>query len=229
MKQLKIILLSIGVFVFTHVFTQVPGVDSSEVDYGNPSKYEIGGVRVEGVRTLDEKSLIARAGLEPGFIITIPGDDISRAIQNLWKMRLFSHIEIQVEKVLGDKVFLIIQLDELPRISKYSPGGLNKTEEEDIVEKIGYLRGAPYTDYIKKDIEGKIKDYYAEKGFMRTSIDIYAKPDTTVNNGVIVFIDVEKGPKTKIAEITFTGNENVSDRKLRKAMRDTKQKTKIDP
>lgn len=208
---------------------QVPGVDSSQVDYGSPAKYEIGGVVVSGVKTLDEQSLIARSGLLQGSEIILPGDAITRAIQNLWKMRLFSDIQILVEKIQGNQVFFIIQLDELPRITKYSPSGLSKSEEEDIVEDIGILRGAPYTEYIQKDIEGKIKDYFAEKGFLNTSTTIYAKPDTLTSNGVIVFIDVVKGPKTKIGKITITGNTQVSDRQIKRVMKDTKQKTRLDP
>ncbi|MBC8046463.1 MAG: BamA/TamA family outer membrane protein [Fimbriimonadaceae bacterium] len=228
MKIMRNIFFGIFLLSATATYSQV-GIDSSQVDYSNPQKYEIAGVTVNGVVFLDAPSLIQRSGLLIGSEITIPGDAIARAIQNLWKMRLFSTIEIQVDKILGSQVWLIIQLDELPRISKYSPGGLTKTEEEDIVEEIGFLRGAPYTDYIKKDIENKVKDYFAEKGFLGTEVIIYSKPDTAANNSVIVFIDVTKGPKTKIGEITFLGNENVSDRILRKAMRETKVKSQFNP
>jgi outer membrane protein insertion porin family len=161
--------------------------------------------------------------------IQIPGDAITRAIQNLWKMRLFSTIEIRIDKILGNDVFLTIVLDELPRISKYSPGGMTKTEEEDIVEAIGFLRGAPFTDYIKKDIENKIKDYFADKGFLNPQTNIYAKPDTAATNSVIVFFDVNKGAKTRIGNITFYGNENVSDRALRKQLRETKVRSQFNP
>ena len=63
---------------------------------------------------------------------------------------------------MGNQVFLVIQLDELPRISKYSPDGLSKAEEDDIVEKIEIVRGTPYTDFVRKDIETKIKDYFLQ-------------------------------------------------------------------
>lgn len=205
------------------------GVDSNQVDYANPKKYEIAFIDVKGVVFLDKQSLIQRSGLMEGLTITVPGDAISHAINSLWKMRLFSTIDINIDKILGDKIWLSITVDELPRISKYSPGGLSKSEEEDITDEIGQLRGAPYTDYIKKDIENKIKDYFAEKGFLGVQTTIYAKPDTSANNSVIVFFDVEKGPKTKIGEVVFLGNENLSDRMLRKAMHDTKERSQFKP
>jgi outer membrane protein insertion porin family len=37
-------------------------------------------------------------------------------------------------------------------------------------------------------------------------------------------VNIDKGDKIKIAEIDFIGNEKLSDKTLRKAMKDTKQK-----
>ncbi len=111
----------------TQGFAQL-GVDTSAVNFSQPRELEVGGIRVEGIVSLDANSLIARSGLLVGSTITIPGDEISKAIQNLWKLRLFSNVAIQAERVTGNTVFLVIQLDELPRISKYSPGGMTKAE-----------------------------------------------------------------------------------------------------
>lgn len=230
MKTIRNLFLIVLALISGVAYSQVGfGADSNAVDYSNPQKYEIAAVQVTGVTFLDPQSLIQRSGLLVGMQITMPGDVTARAIQNLWKMRLFSKVEIQIDKILGDQVWLTIALDELPRISKYGPTGLTKSEEEDVVEKIGFLRGAPYTDYIKKDIELKIKDYFSEKGFLNTRVNIYSKPDTSATNSVIVFVDVNKGPKTKIEVINFYGNENVSDRMLRKSMRETKVKSQFNP
>ncbi|HAE12790.1 MAG: BamA/TamA family outer membrane protein [Chitinophagales bacterium] len=205
------------------------GKDTTAIDFAQPKELEIAGIRVEGIVTLDERSLVARSGLFVGQMINVPGDETSRAIQNLWKLRLFSNIRIEAEKIVGNQVFLVIQLDELPRISKYSPDGLSKAEEDDIVEKIEIVRGTPYTDFVRKDIETKIKDYFADKGFLSTTVEVYAKPDTSQMNWVVMYIDVVKGPKTRISDIVFYGNEEISDRKLRATMKDTRVKTQLRP
>ena len=54
---------------------------------------EIAGIRVEGIETLDERSLVAHSGLFVGQMINVPGDETSRAIQNSLKLRLFSNIQ----------------------------------------------------------------------------------------------------------------------------------------
>jgi len=227
MKQLSIAFLcTILIGMFIPAQAQY-GVDTNAINFSQPKDYTIGGVRVEGIVTLDENSLIARSGLIIGSTIKIPGDEITKAIQNLWKLRLFSKVSIQYERITGQNIFLVIQLDELPRISKYSPGGMSKAEEEDIVEKIDIVRGTPYTDFVKKDIEVKIKEYFADKGFLNTTVDIFVKPDTTKANWVVLYFDVEKGAKTKISDIYFLGNEALSDSRLRGVMKDTKMKTTV--
>lgn len=227
MKQLSIAFLcTILIGMFIPAQAQY-GVDTNAINFSQPKDYTIGGVRVEGIVTLDENSLIARSGLIIGSTIKIPGDEITKAIQNLWKLRLFSKVSIQYERITGQNIFLVIQLDELPRISKYSPGGMSKAEEEDIVEKIDIVRGTPYTDFVKKDIEVKIKEYFADKGFLNTTVDIFVKPDTTKANWVVLYFDVNKGAKTKISDIYFLGNEALSDSRLRGVMKDTKMKTTV--
>ncbi|MBK6729466.1 MAG: BamA/TamA family outer membrane protein [Bacteroidetes bacterium] len=228
MRGLQGILLFISFFICANSFAQNYGIDPNQIDFGKQKQYDIAGIRIEGIKSLDEPSLIARSGLFIGSTINIPGDEISNAIENLWKLRLFSNVQIEVEKFSGNDAFLIIRLDELPRISRYSPGGLTKGEEEDIVEKIDIVRGTPYTEFVKRDIESKVKDYFADKGFLAVTIDIFEKPDTLQKGWVILFLDIDKGPKTKIGNITFYNNTVYSDRQLKGAMKDTKTKTYVD-
>lgn len=226
--QLRSFILSICICISVNVFAQVPGFDPDQIDFGKQQQYDIAAIRIEGIKTLDEPSLIARSGLFIGSRINIPGDEISRAIENLWKLRLFSNVQIEVEKFSGNDAFLVIRLDELPRISRYSPGGLTKGEEEDIVEKIDIVRGTPYTEFVKRDIESKINDYFADKGFLAVKTNIYQKPDTLQKGWVILYLDIDKGPKTKIGNIYFYNNTVFSDRELRGAMKDTKTKSYVD-
>ena len=235
MKQLAGIFFLILISLFSSPAKAqiVAGEDSSQMDYANPQQYEIKDIRQsEDTRlvTLDWKSLVARTGLQPGQTISIPGDAITKAIQNLWKLRLFSDVEIYAIKIEGKYITLGIRLQELPRISSYSPSGLSKSEFEDIQKRVDIVGGVtPYNDYIKKSIESTVKEYFADKGYLRTTVEVYAKPDTARNNSVILFFDVTKGPKVKIDEITFNGNEEISDRVLKHRMKDTKERFQINP
>ena len=74
-------------------------------------EYTIAGITVSGTRFLDNDLLITVTGLSVGDKIRIPTDEkITRAIRNLWKQELFSDISITATKIVGDKVFLNIEI-----------------------------------------------------------------------------------------------------------------------
>ena len=209
------------------------GIDSNSVDYTNPKKYTIAATpQVFGLqsRNIDVNSLVVRCGLSAGTVVTVPGEDIADAIKSLWKMRLFSQVEITVDKILGDQIFLNINVTELPRISMIGFSGTSKSDDDDLREKINILHDVtPYAEFTRVNIENIVRDYYAEKGFLNAKVDVYGKPDTTKGNSVVVNIDVIKGPKVKIDKITINGNKEIADRNLLHQMKDTKMKTQVHP
>jgi outer membrane protein insertion porin family len=73
----------------------------------------------------------------------------------------------------------------------------------------------------------KIKKYYAEKGYLNAEVDVQVKNDTILKNSVNLIFTIDRKKKVKVREITFEGNDNISSRKLKKAMKDTKQKKGI--
>ena len=60
---------------------------NSEIDYSTPKDYEIGGITIKGTQHLNDNALITISGLTVGENIKIPGENISKAINKLWKQR----------------------------------------------------------------------------------------------------------------------------------------------
>lgn len=211
------------------------GVDTNQVDYQVTKTYEIGGIKVYGNGAIKEAVVLARTGLRVGDQVDIPGEAVSNAIRQLWRTNLFSQVEISIDKIFGKIVFLRIDLQERPRLSRYFLRGIKhneyydlpSSEVEDLREKIRLVRGDPVTEYDKSRITTIIKRHYVEKGFLNTTVDFTMKDDTAATNSLIVYIDVRKGKKVKIEGIEFIGNEAVSDGKLRSIMKDTKQRTQF--
>ena len=88
MNKLKQFFLNLSLLCFAAIsFAQ-------DLDYNNPKQYEIGGIRVEGTEHLDKKVLISLSGMRVGDIITIPGQEISSAVKNLWEQHLFTDVTI---------------------------------------------------------------------------------------------------------------------------------------
>jgi outer membrane protein insertion porin family len=205
------------------------GLDSNSAPYGTPRDYTIAATEVRGLSTLDEKGLITRSGLEPGKVISLPGDATANAIKNLWKLKLFSDISISIERVVGDQVFLVIETRELPRVSKFSLSGVKKGESDDLRERIALIRGTPYKDHVRQNIINQVQSYYGDKGFIKASAEVIERADTLGSNNIILDIAVDKGPKVRIDRIAILGNEALDDGTVRRKMKDTKEKFRFDP
>src|SRR6056300_437789 len=99
-----------------------------EIDYQKPKEYIIGGLSVKGTITMDPNLLAYISGLSLNDKVKIPGDKISRAIENIWKQQVYSNVELKITGAKKDTVYLLIQVTERAKLSKYSIKGLNKTE-----------------------------------------------------------------------------------------------------
>lgn len=198
----------------------------SIIDYSTPKEYEIGGVKVIGVKDRDPNAIAGYAGLSVGKKILIPGQDISSAIRSLWKIKLFTDIEIYIEKVIGEIVFLEINLKERPTLSRYSYKGVKKSKHEDLNDVLtGVLtKGGIVTEDIKRLAVKKIKDYYKEKGYLNADVKVIVKPDEKKKNSAKLLFDITRNERVKVANIYFVGNKNVSSKKLRKKMKNVKRK-----
>ncbi|MDX1476635.1 MAG: POTRA domain-containing protein [Saprospiraceae bacterium] len=194
-----------------------------------PQEYEIGGIKVMGSFNSDENALKAVTGLRVGDRITVPGPDITNAILNLWKLRLFTDVQIIQERTIGDVIFLIIYLEERNRLLRYAYSGVKKTVHDDLndVVKPFLIRGQIVTDDIKLNSRRAIEKYYREKGYLDVEVEVSESGNDTVSNGTILTFHIDPREKVKIAEIWFEGNEQVKDRKLRKLMSNTKRKGRV--
>ena len=205
------------------------GDDMSDIDYTNPSKYEIGGITVEGTQFVDPLVLSMLSGLRVGDEITVPSDDIATAIRKIWDQGMFEDVAINATNIVGDKIFLQIVVQERARVSKFSFNGIKKSEAEDIRNKINLSRGDIATNHLETKTRRIIEDYYADKGFHNAEVTITQVPDTAREHYVDLIIDVNKGEKVKIGKINIIGNEKVSDAQILSAMKETKQRGVFNP
>ena len=99
------------------------------INYSSPKEYEIADIEVRGVQFLDNNALISLSGLRVGDKIKVPGDEITTAIKKLWNQGIIGNVTIFASKVEGDKIWLVIELTERPRLTKYIIDGVNKTSK----------------------------------------------------------------------------------------------------
>lgn len=195
-----------------------------EIDYNQPGNYEIGGIRILGAPNFDQTAITMVSGLRVGQKVSLPGDDISSAIKNLWKEGLFSDVQIKIEKITGDIVYLAIVLKPRPKLARFKFEGASKKEADKIRELINLFSGKTITENLIFNTKSKVVDFYKEEGYEFVEVNIDRMPDDLLDNSEIFVIRIYKGYKVKIAEINIEGAESIAENKLKRAMKDTKEK-----
>ena len=221
---------SISILIFTFLISHLSIAQinisngSENFDYSSPKEYVLGGITIEGTKFLDHKTLIQISNLEIGSKIEVPGDALTKASRILWEQGLFSDIQIKVSSTQGNTIFLTLYLEERPRLSKFKFEGIKKSEIDAIREKIKLARGKIITKNVIINTKNIVSDYYKEKGFLNVTTEINEIEDTVTKNHVILVLDIEKGDKVKIGSIEFAGNEAFTEKRLKRLMKDTKEK-----
>ena len=212
------------VFIFCLSFISISS-QTSYTDYElTPREYTLAGISIEGVSFLDHEVVIQKSGLQRGQKIAIPSDKISKAISKLWDQGLFSEVVILKEKVQGGNLFLRIKLKERPRMSRYSFSGISKSDADQLREDLDLYSGKIITEALKMTVKNISRNFFVGKGFLKSKASISIKSDTLINNSKILKIDIDKGEKFKINEIIIEGNSSLSDEKIKRLMKETKER-----
>jgi outer membrane protein insertion porin family len=199
--------------------------DQIKIDPNNPLEYRIGGITVTGTEFNEDPVVIMVTQLYVGQTILVPGEQISRAILNLWKQGLFQHVAISVTSIQGESVFLDIELQELPRLTRFEFLGVKKADADKLQEKLNLVRGDVVTEGLLFRAESTIEEYYVEKGFLKPTIAIRHIPDTTRINSIALELDIDRGQRTRIAKVNVSGNEILSDGKVKRLMKKTRERS----
>jgi outer membrane protein insertion porin family len=218
------------VLLSLHHLSAQSAFDSLQVfDYSQPQELEIGGVEVSGATFSDDNAIISISGLKVGENIRIPGSNIPKAIRSLWKLRLFTNVQVFETKRVDDVIFLEIAVQERPRLSGHSYINTKKTFHEDLNEKVNtfLLKGGIVTEDIKVNASEAIEEYFIEKGYLDAEVSVTEIPDSTRANSVRLIFDVQRNERVKIQDITFDGVEAVKENKLRGMMKNTRRKKRL--
>ena len=198
-----------------------------ELDYGNPQKYEITDIVVEGNKFTDKNIVILMSSLTKGQTITLPGDETRIAIDRLWKQNLFSDIEIRARIAEPGKLVLTIQVFERPRLSKYSIKGLKKAETNNVRDEISLKRNQLISEELINTTKREIDAYFFEKGYYGVKTDFKKDVDPEKPNYEILRISIDKGRKIKVEDVVFEGNSSIEDKKLRKLIKPKRKYKKL--
>ena len=208
------------VFLFTISLSSNAQVEGGE-------KYIIKDITVTGNTNFSAQTIIAYSKLRKDEEIQIGGEKIANAVKTLWKSNLFSSIDIYVTNIDGNTADLEIKLIDLPELKDLTVEGVKKGKKEEIVNENKLKPGQKVTENLIATTKNYLTNKYKKKGFLNTKVNITTSQviDSVEKERVDMRIVIDKGQKVKIKAINFDGNEKIKDKKLRKAMKNTKKKS----
>ena len=191
----------------------------------NAQQVTLSRVNVEGNTTTSDKMIKYSAGLRDGT--KIQRSDISTAITRLWDLGLFDDINIVLNNESQIGVEITIQVVESPILNQILFEGMTAREGR-FRDKLEISSGQRIKSNSVDKALRKITEIYKEDGYYNVEVtpSIVVPQDTIVRSDFardIKFI-INENEKYKLENIIFEGNESFTDRKLRRAMSETKQK-----
>ncbi|MAL59352.1 MAG: outer membrane protein assembly factor BamA [Flavobacteriaceae bacterium] len=215
--------------LFLAVFTTISAsAQKKELDSG--TRYSIKSITVTGAQNFNENTVIAFTGLKIGDRIYIPGEKLSNVTKKLWEQNLFSDIAFYVTNIDGDEVDLELYIVELPKLNEVTIEGIRKGKAKEIKKDNNLVNGTKITKNLITTTKNYIKNKYRDQGFFNTNVIVSTTPikdSAGVETGQDMKILINKGKRVKVKSITFEGNEQIKDKKLRKFMKNVKQKNPI--
>ena len=181
---------------------------------------KIASIDVIGTKTATPEVVISTSGLSVG--LEANQEDFSDAVKQLWSLGLFSDVKILTDRDSPEGVFLIISVEEYPRLDKVILEGNKKLKTDEIDEALGLHPGQALTPFIVYESQRIIQKLYYEDGYLLAEI-IPSTFEGEKENARGIKFDITENKKVSIGEIKFTGNTQLSNRKLKKKMDNIKE------
>jgi len=177
-------------------------------------------VTVIGNETASENIIKVNSGFVEGAILN--GQQIQDGIKKLWRLRLFSDINVFVDRETSDGVYLIISVQEYPRLNEVKYIGNEKIKTKNLEKEIIFIRGQVISPHVINKAVRDIKAKYDEEGYFNATVDVSTRP---ADDNVDLIFTIDEGKKVRIREVVFKGNEKFSNWTLQRQMKETKART----
>ena len=217
---LKIWLIGVAFFMGKPFYAQTSGFVKGKT-------YKLDSISVSGIKTFNEQTVISYSGLNVGEKIKVPGEKISAMINKLWALELFSDINIFVTKVNNNNISLELEIVELPTLTNVKINGLKKSKIEVIIKDTDLVQGKKLSESFLTNTKNYIINKYQKEGFLDTKVSLNTIKDTVGTNSYKMVVNVDRGPRIKIRDVNFKGNEIFKQAKLKSKLKNTKSKNPI--
>jgi len=177
-------------------------------------------IRVIGNRRIPKETIVARLFSHEGE--TFDPTTVERDFNSLWNTGYFEDVRIEREDNPKGGIILDVYVREKPTIRDIQYKGLNSVTNSDVLdrlkkEKVSFSIESQYDPTRIARVETVIRELLAEHGhqFATIKADVKTIPPASVQ----VVFNIKEGPRVKVGNISFAGNQHMSSRDLRYAMK----------
>ena len=167
-------------------------------------------ILVRGNQRIDATTVLSYLPIQPGD--TIDDVTIDLAVRTLSRTNLFANVQLGLQPN-GD---LVVEIVENPIINQVTFEGNKAMTQKKLTDEVTIRPRGIYTRARVQEDVGKIVELYRLSG--RISATVTPKLVQLEQNRVDIVFEIDEGPETGIAGITFLGNEAFSDSDLRDVM-----------
>ena len=177
-------------------------------------------IRVRNNSFAETSFIQSQSGLYEGQ--KLGPEDAGRAIQNLYRSGMFGDVKIFIDTDVVGGVAVEIVVTEYPRLGAVKFEGNRAYKNKKLKRELGWITNELIKPQKMKRAENKLTKLYREGGYLLAEVEIEVEKPDEEGNIPLTFKIVE-GRKVNLKKIRFHGNDNFTNKQLRKQMKETKQ------
>ncbi len=102
---------------------------------------------------------------------------------------------------------------------------IGRSKQKDLMDELKLKAGTELSDYVIDKNEKLIKKHFISKGFRNVEVSTRIENDSIRQNMVNVTFRIDRNEKVRVGSITFSGNTQFKERRLRRTFKKTHQKS----
>ncbi|WP_372572848.1 outer membrane protein assembly factor BamA [Ruegeria jejuensis] len=193
-------------FLATTAFATLPDMAAAQT-------YVFNSVQVEGNERIETSTIITRTGIEPGKEVS--AGQLNDAVQRVLDSGVFETVEM-----IPRGSTLIVKVVEYPTINQISFEGNKRIRNDVLTQVVSSESRRVYTPEQAERDAVAISDVYSARG--RVAATVVPRIIRRNDNRVDLVFEIAEGDTIEVERISFVGNRNYSDRRLRRVL-ETKQ------
>lgn len=175
-------------------------------------------ISFEGVKTVSEDML--RTLLQTQIGDEVSQEFLTQDLKSLYKdTGFFSEAKVDTQPLEGGGLEIIYKVVESPKISGINIIGNENLSTGKLKNDITLRPDEIYSDRRRWESERAIKKLYHDKGYYLVSFQTHLDNSDDEAHTVQVTFEINEGPRVRIEEINFIGNELISANTLRKKLK----------